>query len=46
MAGYTMSSIENIDLSKFQGDYVGKELVTRADRLVVYSTITKIQKEP
>ncbi len=45
-AGYTMSSIENIDLSKFQGDYVGKELVTRTDRLVVYSTITKIQKEP
>lgn len=43
--GYTLSSIENIDLAHYQGELIGKELKTRTDRLTVWSTITKIQSE-
>lgn len=42
--GYTMSSIDQIDLSQYTGELIGKELQTLTDQFIVYSTITKIQK--
>jgi exonuclease VII large subunit len=42
--GYTMSSIDQIDLSLYTGELIGKELQTLTDQFIVYSTITKIQK--
>lgn len=42
--GYTISSVDQIDLSQFRGELIGKELQTLSDQFIVYSTITKIQK--
>jgi exodeoxyribonuclease VII large subunit len=42
--GYTISSIDQIDLSLYRGELIGKELQTLSDQFIVYSTITKIQK--
>jgi exonuclease VII large subunit len=42
--GYTMSSIDQTDLSLYTGELIGKELQTLTDQFIVYSTITKIQK--
>jgi hypothetical protein len=39
-----MSSIDQIDLSQYTGELIGKELQTLTDQFIVYSTITKIQK--
>lgn len=42
--GYTISSIDQTDLSLYRGELIGKELQTLSDQFIVYSTITKIQK--
>lgn len=42
--GYTISSIDQIDLAQYSGAYIGKELQTLTDQFTIYSTITKIQK--
>lgn len=42
--GYTISSVNGIDLAHYTGDLIGKELQTLTDQLMVFSTITKIQK--
>jgi exodeoxyribonuclease VII large subunit len=42
--GYTISSVDQIDLSQYRGELIGKELQTLSDQFIVYSTITKIQK--
>ena len=42
--GYTMSSIDHIDLAHYSGTYIGKELQTLTDQFTIFSTITKIQK--
>ena len=42
--GYTISSIDHIDLAHYSGEYIGKELQTLTDQITIYSTITKIQK--
>lgn len=42
--GYTISSIDQIDLAHYSGAYIGKELQTLTDQFTIYSTITKIQK--
>jgi hypothetical protein len=42
--GYTMSSIDHIDLAHYSGAYIGKELQTLTDQFTIYSTITKIKK--
>jgi hypothetical protein len=42
--GYTISSVDQIDLSLYRGELIGKELQTLSDQFIVYSTITKIQK--
>jgi|694.fasta_scaffold103535_3 exodeoxyribonuclease VII large subunit len=42
--GYTISSIDQIDLAHYSGEYIGKELQTLTDEITIYSTITKILK--
>jgi hypothetical protein len=42
--GYTISSIDQTDLTHYSGAYIGKELQTLTDQFTIYSTITKIQK--
>ena len=42
--GYTISSIDQTDLSLYRGELIGKEMQTLSDQFIVYSTITKIQK--
>jgi exodeoxyribonuclease VII large subunit len=42
--GYTISSIENIDISKIDGDLIGREMHTLANELIIYSIITKVKK--
>jgi exodeoxyribonuclease VII large subunit len=42
--GYTISSVDQIDLSQYRGELIGKALQTLSDQFIVYSTITKIQK--
>lgn len=43
-AGYTISSVDNIDLNNFKGDLQGKEMITKTENLKIFSTITKIQE--
>lgn len=43
--GYTMSSIGDIDISRYEGEIIGKELITLTNQITVYSTITKIKRE-
>lgn len=43
--GYTMSSIGDIDISRYEGEIIGKELITLTNQMTVYSTITKIKRE-
>jgi exodeoxyribonuclease VII large subunit len=42
--GYTISSVDQTDLSLYRGELIGKEMQTLSDQFIVYSTITKIQK--
>ena len=42
--GYTISSIDHIDLAHYSGPFIGKELQTLTDQITIYSTIIKIQK--
>ena len=42
--GYTISSIDQTDLSLYRVELIGKEMQTLSDQFIVYSTITKIQK--
>lgn len=42
--GYTMSSIDQIDVANYKGNLIGKELQTLTDQFTIYSTVTKIQK--
>jgi exodeoxyribonuclease VII large subunit len=42
--GYTISSIDQTDLTHYSGAYIGKELQTLTDQFTIYSTITKIEK--
>lgn len=43
--GYTISSIGDIDISRYEGEIIGKELITLTNQMTVYSTITKIKRE-
>jgi hypothetical protein len=43
--GYTISSIGEVDISHYEGDLIGKELITLTNQMTVYSTITKIKRE-
>lgn len=42
--GYTLSSIDQIDVANYKGNLIGKELQTLTDQFTIYSTVTKIQK--
>lgn len=42
--GYTLSSIDQIDVANYKGNLIGKELQTLTDQFIIYSTVTKIQK--
>ena len=43
-AGYTISTIDGIDLNKAQGNLIHKLLITYADNFQVESRITKTEK--
>ena len=43
--GYTISSIGEVDISRYKGEIIGKELITLTNQMTVYSTITKIKRE-
>ena len=43
-AGYTISTIDGIDLNKAQGNLINKVLITYADNFQVESRITKTEK--
>jgi exodeoxyribonuclease VII large subunit len=42
--GYTISSVDNIDVSKFTGELVGQEMNTLTSDLIINSVITQIKK--
>ena len=42
--GYTISSVDNVDVSKFSGELIGREIHTLTNELIIYSVVTKIKK--
>lgn len=42
-AGYTITAIEGIDISKYEGDLIGKEAQTLTDKLLIKSKIETVE---